>query len=48
VINDATGGYAIGFVLLGLFAILCFLVNYTVFIRNSGKRGTLRAVAAES
>ena len=34
VIRDATGGYAIGFVLLALSAIVCLLVNYFVFIRG--------------
>jgi NNP family nitrate/nitrite transporter-like MFS transporter len=47
VINDATGGYAIGFVLLALFAVFCFLVNYRVFLRQGGRRGTLRAVPAQ-
>jgi MFS transporter, NNP family, nitrate/nitrite transporter len=34
VIKDATGGYAIGFVLLALSAIFCLIVNYRVFIRK--------------
>ena len=34
VIKDATGGYAIGFVLLALSAIVCLIVNYRVFIRK--------------
>jgi NNP family nitrate/nitrite transporter-like MFS transporter len=35
VIRDATGGYAIGFILLALSAIFCLAVNYFVFVRNS-------------
>ncbi len=35
VIRDATGGYAIGFVLLALSAVVCLLVNYVVFIRKN-------------
>jgi NNP family nitrate/nitrite transporter-like MFS transporter len=34
VIRDATGGYAIGFVLLALSALVCLAVNYFVFIRK--------------
>lgn len=34
VIRDETGGYAIGFVLLALSAIVCLIVNYLVFIRR--------------
>lgn len=34
VIRDETGGYAIGFVLLALSAIVCLIVNYVVFIRR--------------
>lgn len=34
VIRDATGGYAIGFVLLALSAIACLVVNYFVFIKK--------------
>jgi NNP family nitrate/nitrite transporter-like MFS transporter len=34
VIRDATGGYAIGFVLLGVTALACLAVNYLVFLRN--------------
>ena len=36
VIRDATGGYAIGFVLLALSALVCLLVNYFVFMRRNG------------
>ena len=35
VIRDSTGGYAIGFILLALSAIVCLAVNYFVFIRKS-------------
>lgn len=35
IIRDATGGYAIGFVLLGLTAIFCLVMNYLIFVRNS-------------
>lgn len=35
VIRDATGGYAIGFVLLALSAIACLFVNYLAFVRKS-------------
>jgi len=35
VIRDATGGYAIGFVLLALSAIACLIVNYLAFVRKS-------------
>lgn len=38
VIRDATGGYAIGFVLLGLTSIVCLMVNYFVFVRPSGPK----------
>lgn len=48
VIKDATGGYAIGFVLLALAAVVCFIVNYKVFVRPNGHPRTLRAVAAQS
>jgi NNP family nitrate/nitrite transporter-like MFS transporter len=34
VIRDATGGYAIGFVLLALSAVACLVVNYFVFIKK--------------
>ncbi|MGH9874149.1 MAG: MFS transporter [Pyrinomonadaceae bacterium] len=34
VIRDATGGYSIGFVLLGLTAVACLVVNYVVFLRK--------------
>jgi len=39
VIRDATGGYAIGFVLLSLFSVMCVLVNYYVFIRGARSSG---------
>lgn len=34
VIRDATGGYALGFALLALSALVCLSVNYFVFIRR--------------
>ncbi|HKS27663.1 MAG TPA: MFS transporter [Pyrinomonadaceae bacterium] len=37
VIRDATGGYALGFVLLCVSALACLLVNYFVFIRRNGE-----------
>ena len=40
VVRDATGGYAIGFVLLGLTALGCLVVNYLVFLRNSQPIGS--------
>jgi NNP family nitrate/nitrite transporter-like MFS transporter len=46
VIRDATGGYAIGFVLLGLSAVLCLAINYFVFIRKPGSTPARRATAA--
>ena len=36
VIRDATGGYALGFVLLAIFALICLIINYFVFLRPSG------------
>jgi NNP family nitrate/nitrite transporter-like MFS transporter len=39
ILRDATGGYAIGFVMLALFAIVCLLVNYFVFLRKAGTIG---------
>jgi NNP family nitrate/nitrite transporter-like MFS transporter len=35
VIKDSTGGYALGFVFLAMFAALCLMVNYFVFIKSS-------------
>ena len=46
VIKDATGGYAIGFVLLALAAVICFLVNYSVLVRPRSAKGKLRVVTA--
>ncbi|MDQ3816933.1 MAG: MFS transporter [Acidobacteriota bacterium] len=34
VIRDATGGYALGFVFLAVFALICLTVNYFVFARK--------------
>ena len=36
-VNDATGSYTIGFILLSLFAIGCLAVNYFTFIRGGSK-----------
>jgi MFS transporter, NNP family, nitrate/nitrite transporter len=36
VIRDATGGYALGFVFLSVFALICLAVNYFVFLRGQG------------
>jgi MFS transporter, NNP family, nitrate/nitrite transporter len=36
VIKDATGGYALGFVLLSIFAVFCLAITYLVLIRKSG------------
>jgi MFS transporter, NNP family, nitrate/nitrite transporter len=35
VVKDATGSYALGFVFLSFFAVICLAVNYFVFIRPS-------------
>lgn len=43
VIRDATGGYALGFVLLAIFALACLAVNYFVFIRP--RRGARKLAA---
>jgi len=42
IIRDATGGYAIGFILLIFSAIICLGVNYFAFI---SKLRTVRAVS---
>jgi NNP family nitrate/nitrite transporter-like MFS transporter len=34
-IKDATGSYAIGFVLLATFSIVCLIINYSVFLRGT-------------
>lgn len=44
VINDATGGYAIGFILLALAALFCLAINYLVFVRNSKMQPTDAAI----
>jgi NNP family nitrate/nitrite transporter-like MFS transporter len=44
VIKDATGGYALGFILLAVSAFVCLLVNYRVFIRQGPKAPPLRQV----
>jgi MFS transporter, NNP family, nitrate/nitrite transporter len=48
VIRDATGGYAIGFVLLAISALACLLVNYAVFIRQGPKAPRLRQVPSSA
>ena len=48
VIRDATGGYAIGFVLLAISALACLLVNYAVFIRQGPKAPSLRQVPSSA
>src|SRR5215813_1380949 len=48
VIKDATGGYAIGFVLLAISALVCLIVNYTVFIRKGKPASAVGPVAASS
>ena len=48
VIRDATGGYAIGFVLLAISAVACLLVNYAVFIRQGPKAPPLRQVPSSA
>jgi NNP family nitrate/nitrite transporter-like MFS transporter len=35
-IKDATGSYALGFVLLSAFSLLCLAINYFTFIREAG------------
>ena len=37
IVKDATGSYAIGFVLLSLFALACLAINYFTFLRRGGK-----------
>jgi NNP family nitrate/nitrite transporter-like MFS transporter len=36
-VKETTGSYAIGFVLLSVFAFICLTVNYLAFLRGSGK-----------
>jgi NNP family nitrate/nitrite transporter-like MFS transporter len=38
VIRSQTGSYALGFVFLSAFAVLCFAVNYLVFLRRADAR----------
>jgi NNP family nitrate/nitrite transporter-like MFS transporter len=45
VIRSQTGSYALGFVFLSAFAVLCFAVNYFVFLR--GQSGEQRLQTAE-
>lgn len=37
IIKDATGSYALGFMLLGLFTLICFLLNRVVFGKKAGE-----------
>lgn len=39
VIKDETGGYALGFVLLAVFCLICLLLNWAVFLRGRGSAG---------
>jgi NNP family nitrate/nitrite transporter-like MFS transporter len=41
VIRDATGGYALGFIFLSIFALACLAVNYFFFLR--GQRASAKA-----
>ena len=41
VIKTHTGAYALGFVLLSVFCLICLALNYSVFIRPGGKRPTV-------
>ena len=45
-VKDATGSYAIGFVLLSIFALLCLAVNYFAFLRGSTVERTPAATNA--
>lgn len=42
IIKDATGSYSLGFVLLSLFALMCFAVNYLVLMRTNTNTAMLR------
>jgi MFS transporter, NNP family, nitrate/nitrite transporter len=37
IVKDMTGRYAVGFVLLAVFAVICLTVNYLTFLRNAEK-----------
>jgi NNP family nitrate/nitrite transporter-like MFS transporter len=44
IIRSQTGSYALGFILLSCFAMICFAVNYLVFFRRrTGAREVLTA-----
>jgi NNP family nitrate/nitrite transporter-like MFS transporter len=45
-IKDVTGSYALGFVLLSLFALMCMTVNYYVFVRDEGQAAADASVTA--
>lgn len=38
VIRDATGGYALGFIFLAFFSLLCLVINHFVFVRNDRRQ----------
>lgn len=38
VIRDATGGYALGFVFLAIFSLLCLVINHLVFVRKAQRQ----------
>jgi NNP family nitrate/nitrite transporter-like MFS transporter len=38
VIRDATGGYALGFIFLAIFALSCLAINHFVFVRRASRR----------
>jgi nitrate/nitrite transporter NarK len=43
VIRGQTGSYTLGFVFLSGFALVCFAVNYLVFLRRQADRETAAA-----
>jgi MFS transporter, NNP family, nitrate/nitrite transporter len=38
VIRDATGGYALGFVFLAIFSLLCLVINHFVFVKQAQRQ----------
>lgn len=48
IIKDATESYALGFMFLSLFALLCLAVNYFVFLRQRAGGATPHATALSS
>ncbi|HSQ19632.1 MAG TPA: MFS transporter, partial [Blastocatellia bacterium] len=38
VIRDATGDYALGFIFLAFFSLLCLVINHFVFVRNERRQ----------